>query len=91
MKKIKKNLKKKTKAKKAGIPYVYNRKWRDPRDLKIPNDVKPVIRFKSKISGNSIVKDHVQGEINILNSIMDDICFNHLLSLLGFFSTLAQV
>ena len=62
----------KTKAKKAEIPYVYNRKWRDPRDLKIPNDVKPVIRFKSKISGNSIVKDHVQGEINISNSIIED-------------------
>ena len=29
--------------------------------LEVPKNVKPVIRFKSKISGNSIVKDLVQG------------------------------
>ena len=62
----------KEKCKKKGIPYVYNRKWRDPKDLKIPKNVKPVTRFKSKISGNSVVKDLVQGEINIANSIIED-------------------
>ncbi len=62
----------KEKCKKQGIPYVYNRKWRDPKNLKVPKDAKPVIRFKSKISGNSIVKDLVQGEINISNSIIED-------------------
>jgi len=62
----------KEKCKKKGIPYVYNRKWRDPKDLEIPKNVKPVIRFKSKISGNSVVKDLVQGEINITNSIIED-------------------
>ena len=62
----------KEKCKKKEIPYVYNRKWRDPKDLEIPKNVKPVIRFKSKISGNSIVKDLVQGEINIANSIIED-------------------
>ena len=62
----------KEKYKKKGIPYVYNRKWRDPKDLEVPKNTKPVIRFKSKISGNSIVKDLVQGEINITNSIIED-------------------
>jgi len=62
----------KEKCKKQGIAYVYNRKWRDPKDLEIPNNVKPVLRFKSKISGNSVVKDLVQGEINITNSIIED-------------------
>ena len=62
----------KTKAKKAGIHFIYNKKWREPKDLEIPKDVKPVIRFKSKISGNSIVKDLVQGEINISNSTIED-------------------
>ena len=62
----------KDKAKKKGIPFVYNRKWRDPKNLVIPKDIKPVIRFKSKISGNSVVKDLVQGEINISNSIIED-------------------
>ena len=62
----------KTRAKKSNMPYVYNRKWRDAKDLEIPNNVKPVIRFKSKISGNSIVKDIVQGEVNISNSTIED-------------------
>ena len=39
----------KEKCKKQSMPYVYNRKWRDAKDLEIPKDVKPVIRFKSKI------------------------------------------
>ena len=62
----------KEKCKKQGIPYVYNRKWRDARDLKIPNDVQPVIRFKSKISGNTVIKDLVQGDRNISNSTIED-------------------
>ena len=62
----------KEKCKKQGIPYVYNRKWRDAGDLQIPKDIKPVIRFKSKISGNTIIKDLVQGERNISNSTIED-------------------
>ena len=62
----------KEKCKKQGIPYVYNRMWRDAKDLEIPKDVKPVIRFKSKISGNTIIKDLVQGERNISNSTIED-------------------
>ena len=62
----------KEKCKKQGMPYIYNRKWRDPKNLEIPKNIKPVIRFKSKISGNSVVKDLVQGEVNIANSIIED-------------------
>ena len=62
----------KDKCKKKGIPYVYNRKWRDSKDLQIPKDIQPVIRFKSKISGNTIIKDLVQGERNISNSTIED-------------------
>ncbi|MDB9784502.1 glutamate--tRNA ligase [Pelagibacteraceae bacterium] len=62
----------KEKCKKQSMPYVYNRKWRNAKDLQIPKDVKPVIRFKSKISGNTIIKDLVQGERNISNSTIED-------------------
>ena len=62
----------KNNAKKKGVPFIYNRKWRDPKELKIPTNIKPVIRFKSKISGNNIIKDLVQGEINISNSTIED-------------------
>ena len=64
--------KQKEKSKKKGIPFIYNRKWRDPRNLEFPKNVKPVIRFKSKISGNTLIKDLVQGDINISNSIIED-------------------
>jgi len=62
----------KEKAKKKGIPFIYNRKWRDPKNLEIPKNIEPVIRFKNKISGNTIFKDLVQGEVNISNSIIED-------------------
>ena len=62
----------KDKCKKQGIPYVYNRKWRDPKNLETPKNTEPVIRFKSKISGNSTIKDLVQGDINTANSIIED-------------------
>ena len=62
----------KEKSKKANIPFIYNRKWRDIKNGDKPENVEPVIRFKSKISGNSIIKDLVQGEINISNSTIED-------------------
>ena len=62
----------KEKCKKKGIPYVYNRKMERPKDLVIPKGVKPVIRFKKKISGNSVLNDLVQGERNISNSSIED-------------------
>ena len=62
----------KEKAKKKGIPFIYNRKWRDPKNLEVPINIEPVIRFKSKISGNTLIKDLVQGDINISNSIIED-------------------
>ena len=62
----------KEKAKKKGIPFIYNRKWREPKNLEIPKNIKPVVRFKSKISGNTIINDLVQGEVNISNSIIED-------------------
>ena len=64
--------KQKNSAKKKGTPFVYNRKWREPKNLSIPTNVDPVTRFKSKISGNSVIKDLVQGEINISNSTIED-------------------
>ena len=62
----------KEKAKKKGTPFVYNRKWRDSKNLEIPKNVNPVTRFKSKMSGNNLIKDLVQGNVNISNSIIED-------------------
>ena len=37
-----------------------------------PKDIKPVIRFKSKIEGTSILKDLVQGDVEIENNTIED-------------------
>ena len=54
------------------MPFIYNRKWRDAKDLEIPRNINPVLRFKSKISGNNVINDLVQGEISISNSTIED-------------------
>jgi glutamyl-tRNA synthetase len=37
-----------------------------------PKDIKPVIRFKSKIDGSTVLKDLVQGDVEIENSTIED-------------------
>ncbi len=62
----------KKRAKQKKIPYIYDRKWRDKKESEAPKDIKPVIRFKSKIDGTSILKDLVQGDIEIDNNTIED-------------------
>ena len=62
----------KLRAKQKKIPYIYDRKWRDKPETEAPKDINPVIRFKSKIEGNSILKDLVQGDVEIENSTIED-------------------
>ena len=62
----------KKRAKQKKIPYIYNRKWRDISDTDAPKDIKPVVRFKSKIDGSSILKDLVQGNVQIDNNTIED-------------------
>ena len=62
----------KKRAKQKKIPYVYDRKWRDKNESEAPNNVKPVVRFKSKISGKSVLKDLVQGDVEIENNTIED-------------------
>ncbi len=62
----------KKRARQKKIPYIYDRKWRDKSENDAPKDVKPVIRFKSKIDGTSILKDLVQGDVEIENNTIED-------------------
>ena len=62
----------KKRARQKKIPYVYDRKWRDKKDSDAPKDIKPVIRFKSKIDGTSVLKDLVQGDVEIDNNTIED-------------------
>ena len=54
------------------IPYIYDRKWRDKTEADAPKDIKPVIRFKSKIVGTTVLKDLVQGDVEIENNTIED-------------------
>ncbi|MDA9752842.1 glutamate--tRNA ligase [Candidatus Pelagibacter sp.] len=62
----------KLRAKQKKIPYIYNRKWRDKSEIEAPQDIKPVIRFKSKIEGSARINDLVQGDIEIENNTIED-------------------
>jgi glutamyl-tRNA synthetase len=62
----------KKRAKQKKIPYIYNRKCRDADESDVPKKIKPVIRFKSKIEGSSVLKDLVQGDVEIENSTIED-------------------
>ena len=62
----------KKRAKQKKLPYIYNRKCRDLAEKDFPKDVNPVIRFKSNVKGSSILKDLVQGEVQIENTTIED-------------------
>ena len=62
----------KKRAKQKKIPYIYNRKWRDMSETDAPKNIKPVIRFKSKIDGTSKINDLVQGNVEIENNTIED-------------------
>jgi glutamyl-tRNA synthetase len=62
----------KKRARQKKIPYIYDRKWRDKKETDAPKDIKPVIRFKSKIDGTSVLKDLVQGDVEIDNNTIED-------------------
>ena len=62
----------KKRARQKKLPYIYNRKWRDLPESDAPKDIKPVIRFKSKIEGSTILKDLVQGDVEIDNNTIED-------------------
>ena len=62
----------KKRARQKKIPYIYNRKWRDKNETDAPENIKPVIRFKSEIDGTSVLKDLVQGDVEIENNTIED-------------------
>ena len=62
----------KKRAKQKKLPYTYNRKCRELTESNTPKDIMPVVRFKSKIEGSSILKDLVQGDVEIENINIED-------------------
>lgn len=61
------------KAKAEGRPVRYDGRWRDRDPSEAPAGVKPVIRFKSPNEGETIVRDHVMGDVRFANEQLDDL------------------
>jgi glutamyl-tRNA synthetase len=60
------------KAKAEGKPMRYDGRWRDRSASEAPPGVAPVIRLKAPQSGETLVKDQVQGEVRVANEQLDD-------------------
>ena len=56
----------------AGKPMKYDGRWRDRDPKDAPAGVKPVIRIKAPLAGETIVVDGVQGEVRVANEQLDD-------------------
>jgi glutamyl-tRNA synthetase len=56
----------------AGKPVRYDGRWRDRDPKEAPEGVKPVIRIKAPQTGETVVKDQVQGEVRVANEQLDD-------------------
>jgi len=46
--------------------------WRDREPSTAPQDIKPVIRIKSPLSGETVIQDKVQGTVTVQNTQLDD-------------------
>lgn len=60
-------------ARAEGRPIRYDGRWRDRDPSEAPEGVKPVIRFRSPNEGETIVRDHVMGDVRFPNEQLDDL------------------
>ncbi|MFO1151336.1 MAG: glutamate--tRNA ligase [Alsobacter sp.] len=60
-------------ARAAGRPMRYDGRWRDRAASEAPAGVKPVIRLRAPLDGETVVEDHVQGRVTWQNKDLDDL------------------
>ncbi len=60
-------------ARKEGRSKLYDGRWRDRDPSEAPPGVKPVIRLKAPLTGETVVEDRVQGPVTWQNSDLDDL------------------
>src|SRR3569832_11641 len=60
------------KARAEGKPRLYDGRWRDRDPSEAPPDVKPAIRLKAPLTGETVVDDQVQGRVTWQNENLDD-------------------
>ena len=59
-------------ARERGSPVLYDGRWRDRDPSEAPTHVSPTVRIKSPLSGETVIKDHVQGTVTFANQQLDD-------------------
>jgi glutamyl-tRNA synthetase len=60
-------------ARKEGRARLYDGRWRDRDPSEAPEGVKPVIRLKAPLTGETVIEDQVQGRVVWQNSDLDDL------------------
>jgi len=60
-------------ARAKGKARLYDGRWRDRDPAEAPEGVKPVIRLKSPLTGETVIEDQVQGRIVWQNEDLDDL------------------
>jgi glutamyl-tRNA synthetase len=60
-------------ARREGRPLRYDGRWRDRDPAEAPPGVRPVIRLKAPIEGETVIEDHVQGRVTWRNKDLDDL------------------
>ncbi len=59
-------------ARAEGRPVRYDGTWRDRDPAEAPAGIEPVIRLKAPQEGETVIPDHVQGNVTITNAQLDD-------------------
>src|SRR6195256_2890739 len=60
-------------ARSEGRSRLYDGRWRDRDPNEAPPGVKPVVRLKAPLTGESVIEDQVQGRVSWQNSDLDDL------------------
>src|SRR5437588_7091578 len=60
-------------ARREGKAKLYDGRWRDRDPAEAPAGIKPVIRLKAPLSGETVVQDQVQGRVLWQNENLDDL------------------
>src|SRR4051794_35380292 len=60
-------------ARREGRPLRYDGRWRDRDRAEAPPGIRPVIRLKAPIEGETVIEDHVQGRVTWRNKDLDDL------------------
>jgi glutamyl-tRNA synthetase len=60
-------------ARAEGRPVRYEGTWRDRDPGEAPPGVRPAIRLKAPQEGETVIDDHVQGEVRVANAQLDDL------------------